>query len=68
MSLMISSGMNITDALDLAQESTENTEIKEKISNCKELYEAHKPLDEALRDVITSYSIHYTKLYEYNNN
>ncbi len=50
MSLMISSGMNITDALDLAQESTENTEIKEKISNCKELYEAHKPLDEALRE------------------
>ncbi len=50
MSLMISSGMNITDALELAQESTDNNDIKERIIKCRDLYEAHKPLDEALRE------------------
>ncbi len=50
MSLMLASGMNIAEALELASGATNNSLIKEKIIQCREMYENNIPLDEALRE------------------
>lgn len=50
LSLMITSGMNISEALDTASESTDNKDIQERIKKARELYNNKMPLDEALRE------------------
>jgi len=49
MALMLSGGMNITEALDLSLESANNKQVREKIQKCRDLYEENAPFDEALR-------------------
>ena len=50
MSLMLSGGMNITEALDLSMSSATNTDVHNKIVKCKELYESNEPFDAALKE------------------
>lgn len=50
MSLMLSGGMNITEALELSLEVTTNKEVRAQIEKCRELYEKNAPFDEALRE------------------
>jgi type IV pilus assembly protein PilC len=50
MSLMLSGGMNITEALDLSLNSASNNDVREKIQKCKELYESNEPFDVALKE------------------
>jgi len=50
MSLMLASGMDITDALASECDNCDNPEIKKKIEDCKNRYENGDKLDEALRN------------------
>ncbi|MBR4725714.1 MAG: type II secretion system F family protein [Lachnospiraceae bacterium] len=50
MSLMLSSGMNTTDALESEYENCENDTVKKRIAKCIELYKGGSHLDEALRN------------------
>ncbi|MCR5768939.1 MAG: type II secretion system F family protein [Lachnospiraceae bacterium] len=50
MSLMLSSGMNTTDALESEYENCENDTVRKRIAKCIELYKGGSHLDEALRN------------------
>lgn len=50
MALMISSGIELTKAIDMAYDAAAHKKVKEKIKQCKALLEKNIPLDQAIHD------------------
>ena len=50
MSVMISSGMDQEEALELAQEANHHPQIKENIKQCRQLVKDNKSLAEAMKE------------------